>query len=154
MKAYLSLGSNVGNRAEHFSAVIDILTENEPFRLSQVYETEPQGGVVQDDYWNLVIEIDTNATPGEMLARAHAAENARNRTRTERWGPRTLDVDVLLMGNVVSSDPDLTIPHPRMWERRFVLAPLRELAPDLVPAEVFESARGDVARLGTLSSLC
>jgi len=154
VRAYLSLGSNIGNRAEHFAAVIDVLAAGEPYRLSQVYETEPQGGVVQDDYWNLVMEIDTNATAHQLLDRARAAETQRDRTRTVRWGPRTLDVDVLLVGSVVSDDPDLTIPHPRMWERRFVLAPLRELDPELVSDEAFAAAHGDVRPLGTLSSLC
>lgn len=154
VRAFLSLGSNIGNRAAHFAAVVDTLANGEPYRLSNVYETEPQGGVAQDDYWNLVMEIETSATPGELLARAHAAEQERDRTRTVRWGPRTLDVDVLLVGSVVSDDPLLTIPHPRMWERRFVLAPLRELAPELVSDEVFEAAQGDVTPLGTLSSLC
>jgi len=154
VRAYLSLGSNIGNRAEHFKAVIDVLAVGEPYRLSQVYETEPQGGVVQDDYWNLVMEIDTNATAHQLLDRARVAEAQRDRTRTVRWGPRTLDVDVLLVGSVVSDDPDLTIPHPRMWERRFVLAPLRELAPELVSDAAFAAAHGDVRPLGTLSSLC
>ena len=154
MKAYLSLGSNIGNRAEHFAAVIDILAAGEMYRLSQVYETAPQGGVAQDDFWNLVMEIETSATPYELLDRARAAETERARTRTVRWGPRTLDVDVLLVGAIVSDDPELTIPHPRMWERRFVLAPLRELAPDLVSDELFASAHGEVRPLGTLSSLC
>lgn len=154
MKAYLSLGSNIGNRAEHFTAVLEILTCGEPYRLSQVYETEPQGGVPQDDYWNLVIEIDTSATPQELLLRAQEAESARDRTRTVRWGPRTLDVDVLLVGEYQSDDPLLTVPHPRMFERRFVLAPLRELAPERVPDDVFASASGNVVPLGTLSSLC
>lgn len=154
MKAYLSLGSNIGNRAEHFTAVLEILAMGESYRLSQVYETEPQGGVPQDNYWNLVMEIETAASPHELLARAHAAEQERDRTRSVRWGPRTLDVDVLLLESMTCDDPDLTIPHPRMWERRFVLAPLRELAPELVADEVFESSRGQVVVLGTLSSLC
>lgn len=135
-------------------AVLDILANGEPKRLSQVYETEPQGGVEQDNYWNLVMEIETTASPEAILARAHRAERERDRTRTVRWGPRTLDVDVLLMGSITSDDPNLTIPHPRMWERRFVLAPLRELAPELVSEEALNAAHGEVVALGTLSSLC
>ena len=152
--AYFSLGSNIGNRAEHFLAVLDILSAGDPYRLSQVYETEPVGGVPQDDYWNLVMEVDTAASPRELLERARAAEAQRERTRELRWGPRTLDVDVLLVGDLVSDDPEILVPHPRMWERRFVLVPLAELNPQLVSHEVMATASGAVLALGTLTSLC
>lgn len=154
MKAYLSLGSNVGDRAQHFCAVLETLSAGEPYRLSQVYETEPQGGVAQENFWNLVMEVTTDASPLELLHRALRAENERERVRTVRWGPRTLDVDVLLVGSLRSDDPEITVPHPRMWERRFVLVPLRELAPELVSDEAMTAASGDVVPLGTLSSLC
>ncbi len=97
-----------------------------------VYETEPVGGIVQDEFWNVVMEVTTDASADELLARARWAEHDAHRTREVRWGPRTLDVDVLLVGDEVRSDPELTVPHPRMHERAFVLRPLRELAPDLV----------------------
>lgn len=154
MKAYLSLGSNVGDRAQHFCAVLETLSAGEPYRLSQVYETEPQGGVAQENFWNLVMEVTTDASPLELLHRARRAESERERVRTVRWGPRTLDVDVLLVGSLRSDDPEITVPHPRMWERRFVLVPLRELAPELVSDEAMTAASGDVVPLGTLSSLC
>jgi len=93
------------------------------YRLSRVYETEPVGGVVQDDFWNLVLELATEATPRELLERAQRAEVARGRTREVHWGPRTLDVDVLLVGEETSEDPELLLPHPRMYERAFVLYP-------------------------------
>ena len=153
VKAYFSLGSNLGDRRAHFVTAIPLLAHGEPSRISQVYETEPQGGIEQSNFWNLVMEVETSASPRDLLARAHAAEAACQRTRDVRWGPRTLDVDVVLVGDVVSDDPELTIPHPRMWERRFVLAPLRELAPDIVSVEAVECAEGEVVALGTLASL-
>ena len=153
MKAYLSLGSNVGDRAAHLAAGVDLVAAGDPVRVSRIYETEPVGGVAQDDFWNLVIEIETNATPRELLERARRAEAARGRTRDVRWGPRTLDVDVLLVGDVVSDDPEITVPHPRMYERLFVLAPLAELAPELVGEDQLARGVGRVAPLGTLESL-
>ena len=153
MKAYLSLGSNVGDRAAHLAAGVDLVAAGDPVRVSRIYETEPVGGVAQDDFWNLVIEIETNATPRELLERARRAEAARGRTRDVHWGPRTLDVDVLLVGDVVSDDPEITVPHPRMFERLFVLVPLAELAPELVGEDQLARGVGRVAPLGTLESL-
>jgi len=86
----------------------------------------------QGAYLNLVVELDTDLSPRELLAAAQRAEAGAQRVRTERWGPRTLDVDVLLVGDEVVDEPDLVVPHPRMWERAFVLVPLADLAPDLV----------------------
>jgi 2-amino-4-hydroxy-6-hydroxymethyldihydropteridine diphosphokinase len=153
VRAYLSLGSNLGNRAAHLRAGLALVVRDDPYRASRVYETEPVGGVAQDDFWNLVVELETDATPRELLERAREAEAARGRTRDLRWGPRTLDVDVLLVGDVVSDDPEITVPHPRMWERAFVLVPLRELAPDLVGADALARAAGRVVALGTLETL-
>ncbi|MGB8195740.1 MAG: 2-amino-4-hydroxy-6-hydroxymethyldihydropteridine diphosphokinase [Acidimicrobiales bacterium] len=151
--AYLSLGSNIGDRREHLAAGVEVVRARDSIRLSSVYETEPQGGVAQDDYWNLVIELETDASAHELLERARRAEAARERVRDVRWGPRTLDVDVLLVGDEVSDDPDLLVPHPRMYERSFVLVPLHELAPALVSAAQLSAAVGKVTRLGTLDSL-
>jgi 2-amino-4-hydroxy-6-hydroxymethyldihydropteridine diphosphokinase len=88
-----------------------------------------------------------------LLERCRAAERERGRVRDVRWGPRTLDADVLLVGELTSDDPDLVIPHPRLYERAFVLAPLRELAPDLVSEAQFQAGVGRVGALGTLESL-
>jgi 2-amino-4-hydroxy-6-hydroxymethyldihydropteridine diphosphokinase len=151
--AYLSLGTNLGDRGANLEGALSTLAAGDEYRLSHVYETEPIGGVAQDDYWNMVMEITTEASADELLARARRAEENAHRTREVRWGPRTLDVDVLLVGDEVRSDPELTLPHPRMYERAFVLRPLRELAPDLVSAEQFFGAVGHVVKLGTLSSL-
>jgi 2-amino-4-hydroxy-6-hydroxymethyldihydropteridine diphosphokinase len=152
-QAYLSLGSNVGDRAGHLSTGLAIVAAGDEYRVSQVYETEPVGGVQQDDFWNLVVEITTEATPRELLERCRLAEAAAGRTREVRWGPRTLDVDVLLVGAETSNDPEILVPHPRMYERLFVLIPLAELAPDLVSADQLMARAERVAALGTLDML-
>ena len=153
MRAFLSLGSNVGDRAEHLRTGVAIAAGTDPYRLSRVYETEPVGGVIQDDFWNLVMELVTEASPWALLERAQSAERQRQRTRDVRWGPRTLDVDVLWVEDYVSDDPRLTVPHPRAMQRAFVVVPWRELAPELIsPADV-ERASGRVAVLGTLELL-
>ena len=151
--AYLSLGSNVGDRKAHFEAAIPLIAGDDPYRLSNIYETEPVGGVLQDDFWNMVIELQTDASPRALLARARLAEESRQRTRDTRWGPRTLDVDVLLVGDEVSDDPEIIVPHPRLYERAFVLIPLRELAPGLVTDAQVAAGVGRVRELGTLESL-
>ncbi len=101
--------------------------------VSPIYESDPVGGPPdQDKYLNLVVELDTQRSPRELLGIAHRLEAAAGRVRTERWGPRTLDIDVLLVGDIEIDEPDFEIPHPRLWERAFVLMPLHDLAPDLV----------------------
>jgi 2-amino-4-hydroxy-6-hydroxymethyldihydropteridine diphosphokinase len=151
--AYLSLGSNVGDRKAHFEAAIPLLAGGDRYRLSHVYETEPVGGVAQENFWNMAIELETNASPHALIGRARRAEEARHRTRESRWGPRTLDVDVLLVGDEVSDDPEILVPHPRLFERAFVLVPLRELAPGLVSEAQVAAGAGRVIELGTLESL-
>ena len=151
--AYLSLGSNVGDRKAHFEAAIPLIAGDDRYRLSNVYETEPVGGVPQDDFWNMVVELQTDASPRALLARARLAEESRQRTRDTRWGPRTLDVDVLLVGDEVSDNPEIIVPHPRLYERAFVLIPLRELAPGLVTDAQVAAGAGRVRELGTLESL-
>ena len=101
--------------------------------VSPLYETDPVGGPPgQGAYLNCVVELWTPRTPRELLAAAQAAEAAAGRVRVERWGPRTLDVDVLLVGDEKVDESDLVVPHPRMWSRGFVLVPLGDLAPELV----------------------
>ena len=152
-RAYLSLGSNIGDRGEHLATGVEIVVEKDIFRVSSVYETEPVGGGAQDDYWNMVVELTTSAGAYELLLRARRAEEARGRVRAQRWGPRTLDVDVLLVGEERSDDPEIVVPHPRMYERSFVLVPLHELAPALVSEAQLGAGVGVVTRLGTLDSL-
>jgi 2-amino-4-hydroxy-6-hydroxymethyldihydropteridine diphosphokinase len=136
-RAYLSLGSNLGDRAGHLQTAVDALAAAPGVTVvavSNVYETDPVGGPEQGRYLNAVVAIDTALTPHELLALAQGIEADAHRVRAERWGPRTLDVDVLLVGDAVVSEPDLIVPHSRMWERGFVLAPLHDVAPDLVDA--------------------
>ena len=111
--------------------------------VSPVYETEPVGGPSgQDRYLNVVVELSTADSPRALLERCRALEQDAGRVRTVRFGPRTLDADVLVVGDERVDEPDLVVPHPRMFERRFVLAPLADLAPDLVSAAALESAVG------------
>jgi 2-amino-4-hydroxy-6-hydroxymethyldihydropteridine diphosphokinase len=152
-RAYLSLGSNVGDRGRHLALGVQMVTSGESSRVSRVYRSEPVGGVAQDDFWNLVVEVETTASPHELLARARAAEANAQRTREVRWGPRTLDVDIVWIDGVACDDEELTVPHARMFERNFVLVPLRELRQDLVTDEVLSTADGAVSVLGTLESL-
>jgi 2-amino-4-hydroxy-6-hydroxymethyldihydropteridine diphosphokinase len=134
-RAYLALGSNLGDRVAHLQGAVDTLASTPSVAivaLSGVYETDPVGGPDQDRYLNAVVAIDTALSARDLLGVAHDAERRARRVRGERWGPRTLDVDVLLVGDAQIDDPDLVVPHPRMWERGFVLAPLHDVAPDLV----------------------
>jgi len=121
--------------------------------VSPVYETEPIGGPEeQGPYLNLVVELAVAPAldPYRILEECRRLEAAAGRVRTVRGGPRTLDVDVLWVDGVILDDPELTIPHPRWRERRFVLAPLADLAPDLVDAATFELSGGEVTFVGTL----
>ncbi len=120
--------------------------------ISPVYETEPVGGPAgQGRYLNMVAELMTRRSPSELLAAAQRAEAAALRQRGERWGPRTLDVDILLYGEEKIATPDLLVPHPRMWERGFVLAPLADLAPELVAGKLGAELLEGVRMAGTLS---
>jgi 2-amino-4-hydroxy-6-hydroxymethyldihydropteridine diphosphokinase len=151
-RAFLGMGSNLGDRAGYLRAAIAALPDL--VASSAVYETDPVGGPDgQGPYLNLVAELDTSLSPRELLEVCRALERAADRVREERWGPRTLDVDVLWVDGTEVDDPDLQVPHPRMWERRFVLAPLADLAPDLVTPERVAAAAGAVRRVGDLTDL-
>jgi 2-amino-4-hydroxy-6-hydroxymethyldihydropteridine diphosphokinase len=151
-RAFIGLGSNLGDRRANLRAAVDQLaTAGDVTAVSPLYETEPVGGPPdQQNYFNLVVELHTADSPRTLLERCRALEASAHRVRAERWGPRTLDADVLLVEGELVDEPDLTVPHPRMWERRFVLAPLADLAPDLVTAAQLAAAGGDVARVGSL----
>jgi 2-amino-4-hydroxy-6-hydroxymethyldihydropteridine diphosphokinase len=137
VRAYLGLGSNLGDRRAHLRAAVAALPD--VVAVSPVYETEPVGGPPgQDRYLNVVVALDTDRTPRELLELGRGLEEAAGRVRNERDGPRTLDVDILVVGDLTVREPDLVVPHPRMWERRFVLAPLADLA------------AGEVKKLGPL----
>jgi 2-amino-4-hydroxy-6-hydroxymethyldihydropteridine diphosphokinase len=151
-RAFIGLGSNLGDRLAHLRAAVDQLRNaGDVAGVSPLYETEPVGGPSgQDDYLNVVVELHTADSPRTLLERCQSLEASAGRERAERWGPRTLDADVLWVDGELVDEPDLTVPHPRMWERRFVLAPLADLAPDLVTSARLEAAGGDVERVGSL----
>ena len=144
-RAYLGIGSNLGDRLAYLQLAVDALARVPGMRVaavSRVYETAPVGGPPQDAFLNAVVAVDTNLIEEEILHRCRQIEELAARERAERWGPRTLDVDILLVDDTKIDGPDLTIPHPRMWERGFVLAPLRDVAPELVAADrVWEGVR-------------
>ena len=151
-RAFVGLGSNLGDRRARLQTAVDQLrAAGDVAAVSPLYETEPVGGPSgQQDYLNLVVELHTADPPRALLERCRALETVAHRQRNERWGPRTLDADVLWVDHELVDEPDLTVPHPRMWERRFVLAPLADLAPDLVTSAQVEAAGGDVVRVGRL----
>jgi 2-amino-4-hydroxy-6-hydroxymethyldihydropteridine diphosphokinase len=131
-RAVLSVGSNVGDRLAYLRDAVDGLG-NAVVAVSPVYETAPWGGVEQDDYLNaVVLADDPGLGPRGWLAKAHELEDAAARTRDVRWGPRTLDVDVIDVDGTTSAEEDLTLPHPRAHERMFVLVPWYDLDPDAV----------------------
>ncbi len=151
MRAFLGLGSNLGDPRSYLREAVESLGES-VVGVSSLYETEPVGGPDgQAAYLNLVVELDTDLTPRALLGVCHRLESAANRVREERWGPRTLDVDILWTDQGAVDDPDLQIPHPRMLERRFVMAPLAEVAPDVVPPNWSDRAEGRVRLVGPLS---
>ncbi|MFD8736368.1 2-amino-4-hydroxy-6-hydroxymethyldihydropteridine diphosphokinase [Streptomyces sp. NPDC059618] len=146
-RAVVSIGSNLGNRLENLQGAIDALEDTPGVRVkavSPVYETEPWGVEPgsQPSYLNAVVVLRTTLPPSSLLERAHAVEEAFHRVRDERWGPRTIDVDIVAYADVVSDDPVLTLPHPRAHERAFVLAPWHDVDP-----EAQLPGRGAVTRL-------
>jgi 2-amino-4-hydroxy-6-hydroxymethyldihydropteridine diphosphokinase len=130
--AYLALGSNLGDRLETLQRAVDLLGNVEAIhvvRSSRVFETAPVGPP-QPDYLNVVIEIETSLPPRDLLEACQGVERALGRERRERWGARTIDVDVLTYDAIELDERNLRIPHPRMHERAFVLVPLGELVAD------------------------
>ncbi|MER7620787.1 2-amino-4-hydroxy-6-hydroxymethyldihydropteridine diphosphokinase [Streptomyces sp. NPDC126503] len=132
--AVLALGANLGNRLETLQGAVDALADTPGLRVkavSPVYETEPWGVEPgsQPSYLNAVALVKTTLPPSSLLERAHAVEEAFHRVREERWGARTIDVDIITYADVVSDDPVLTLPHPRAHQRAFVLAPWNDVDP-------------------------
>ena len=131
-RVLLGLGSNLGDRRRLLRDAIDSLPG--VAKVSGVYETDPIGGPAeQGKYLNLVVAIDSDATPRQLLGMCHRLESAAGRVRGERWGPRQLDIDILWIDGETVAEDDLIVPHPRMWDRRFVLVPLADVAPELLP---------------------
>lgn len=154
-RAFLAMGSNLGDRWSYLRHAVEQLRAGryQVVAISPVYETEPVGGPEdQGPYLNLVVELalPPGADPWPLLDECCRLEASADRVRTVRWGPRTLDVDVVWVDGVVQDDPALTIPHPRWRERRFVLVPLQDLAPDLVDQAALDAAGGAVIDVGRL----
>lgn len=137
VEAFLGLGSNLGDRAGALRSALRSL-EMQPglwiTLVSSLYESAPVGIVAQPDFFNLVARIATTLDPHLLLTRCLEVESRLGRVRRERWGPRVIDIDLLIHRDVACDEPALTLPHPRMSERSFVLVPLAELAPDLLLA--------------------
>lgn len=147
MQAFVGLGSNVGERLENLRrAVAELRSEVDVVRVSSVYDTDPVGPP-QADFLNAVVEIRTALGARELLALLKAIEARLGRSEGERWGPREIDLDLLLYGDAEVDEPDLRIPHPQMWERAFVLVPLAEIAPELVTGVIDQTG---VRRFGQL----
>lgn len=131
MKAYLGLGSNVGDRLANLTEAVRMLGERmSVLRSSRVYESSPVGGPEQGDFLNAVIEVGVLLEARAVLDGCLEVENEMGRVRSERWGPRTIDIDLLTFGKQIIDEPGLRVPHPRMHERLFVMAPLLELDVD------------------------
>ena len=159
-RAAVALGSNLGNRIETLQVAVDALRNlGSISAVSALYETEPIGGPEQSAYLNAVVVIETDTPPPELMSELLAIESEAGRVRVERWGPRTLDLDLIVMegteGPLLSDDPYVILPHPRAAERRFVLEPLAEvwstapLGPDTAATLLDTVDDQDVVRLGT-----
>lgn len=153
--AYLGLGSNVGDREEYIEQAITILKETpgiKVIRRASNYETDPEGNRAQPQFINSAVEIRTSLDPDKLLAAVQAIEDTLGRERGIEWGPRTIDIDILMYKDVVMSEDDLSIPHPLLQERLFVLEPLNEIAPRAVHPvlertirELFEEKKAEAA---------
>jgi 2-amino-4-hydroxy-6-hydroxymethyldihydropteridine diphosphokinase len=132
--AFVGIGSNLGDREANLRAALELLAAEPEISLvavSELRETDPVGPVEQGPFLNGAVRLETDLPPRELLARLLATEERLGRVRRERWGPRTIDLDLLLYGDEILDEPGLTIPHPRLHERRFALEPLADLAPNL-----------------------
>lgn len=133
--AYLGLGSNVGDREEYIEQAVFLLEKNpniQVYKRSSNYETEAEGGADQPPFINAAVEIRTKLPPHKLLEFCQEIETALGREREVEWGPRTIDIDILLYENEIISDDKLQVPHPLMHERMFVLRPLKEIAPHMI----------------------
>jgi len=132
-RAFVAIGTNVGDRQANVDAALSGLArlrDSRVRRASRLYESEPLGPAGQDAYYNLVAEIETDLGPRDLLDGCKAVERDMGRVKTVRWGPRVIDLDILLFGDASVDEPGLRVPHPEMLNRSFVLVPLAELAPD------------------------
>lgn len=149
---YVGIGSNLGDRRASIERAVERIGAIPGTRVAaraSVRETTPVGGPPQPDYLNTVVAVETALEPEALLAGLRAIEDGLGRVRDERWGPRTVDLDILLFGDRTLDSPSLSVPHPRMTERRFVLEPLAELAPDRIPPGCARTVRQYLEALET-----
>ncbi len=133
MKAVISLGANIGNPEEQMQLAIAMLREaTDVVALSSIYTTEPVGGPEQPNYLNAICIAESDIPAADLLALLHGIEKTLGRERIERWGPRTIDLDLIQYGTILSSAQELELPHPRAHERKFVLEPWYEIEPDAI----------------------
>jgi 2-amino-4-hydroxy-6-hydroxymethyldihydropteridine diphosphokinase len=133
MKAVIALGANIGNPKEQMDLAVAMLRESTEFiALSSYYTTKPVGGPEQPDYINAVCIIESELPALDLLSLLHGIEKSLGRERNEKWGPRTIDLDLIQYGNLLSKADELELPHPRAFERRFVLEPWHEIEPDAI----------------------
>ncbi len=133
--AFIGIGTNIGDRRKQIEEAMRLLDTPPKIKIvksSALYVTEPMGYVGQDWFLNCVVEINTTLLPHELLYHCQAIEDRMGRTRTMMWGPRSIDLDILLYNDETIADDELVIPHPNMHKRRFVLVPLVEIAPDII----------------------
>jgi 2-amino-4-hydroxy-6-hydroxymethyldihydropteridine diphosphokinase len=152
MKAFVGLGSNLGERETMIRLALDDLSRLPATRLvraSSLYDTEPVGDVEQPNFLNAVAEVETDLTARQLLWNLQLIERRLGRTRTRRWGPRTIDLDLLLYGRLIVDEPDLQVPHPELTRRSFVLVPLAELDPLLVHPVTGQTLLAHIAALKT-----
>jgi 2-amino-4-hydroxy-6-hydroxymethyldihydropteridine diphosphokinase len=146
---YLGLGTNLGNREKNLNAAVDALSPKvEILARSPVYRTEPWGYTDQADFLNQVIKGSTSLSPTDLLAFAKQVEEQVGRKATFRWGPREIDIDILFYDDLVLETTELTIPHPRLHERAFMLVPLADIAPELVHPKLGETAASLLEKTG------
>ena len=152
MKAFIGLGSNLGEREAMIRQALEAITRlpgTQLLRASSLYDPEPQGEVDQPNFLTAVAQIDTELTARQLLWNMLLIEKRLGRVRTQRWGPRTIDLDLLLYGNLIVEEPDLVVPHPELTRRSFVLVPLVELDPLLVHPGTGETLLSHLSRLNT-----
>jgi len=152
MKAFIGLGSNLGERETLIRQALEALAalpETEMVRASSLYDTEPVGDVEQPNYLNAVAQIDTELAPNQLLWNLLLIEKRLGRERARRWGPRTIDLDLLLYGDEIIEEDELRVPHPELVRRGFVLVPLVELEPTLVHPVTRETMLAHLSKLGT-----
>ena len=133
MKAVIALGANIGNPKEQMDLAVAMLREATDFKLvSNYYSTKPVSDIPQPDYLNAVCIVESDLPAMDLLALLHGIEKTLGRERTEKWGPRTIDLDLIQYGSLLSSADELQLPHPRAHERRFVIEPWHSIEPDAI----------------------